>query len=763
SDLYSLGAILYEILTFRPPYDGSSGMAVLAKVIRGDLVPPSRRILQARRDVALGAAVPRGQADTLASELPDQEADTFAGSSGGKPAREVSAVPAPAGELLAPDPVPPELEEIVLRAMASDRAKRYATVMDLHEELQRFLEGEKERERNRQRAAEKVAEGRTLAASLVGLRKEWGEAGERVAALAKQVRPFWPPEQKAEWWDAQERERRLGRDVVRTFGEAAAAFQEALGFERDNREARGELADLYWDQFALEEEAGDEGRMLYFEGLVRKYNDGQFDAKLKGDGTLSVAAQAYPCRCLLDGRAVRPDEFGAPGSADPGVLGYNPCSGRALDGREGAEGLTELEPKGPVRLKVHGAACAPRPLEGADAWLFRFEERKKILVPVFPEGVRLKGEASRVHAADKRDRAPSAGPSPVPPAVLDRLYGPASPFRPSEGLHLGKTPVARFKVPMGSYLLILAKEGCEPVRVPVCVGRLGREDLAVTLFREGEIPAGFVQVPAGKFVWQGDKGNPFSKPKEVLEAEDFFLARFPLTCREYEEFLRELASKSPREVAARAPRETENAGHYWPAGKDGRPWVPTAARLAEAPEDLRAAARKIQQCPDDWEEDWPVFGVSWEDLMTFAAWKTRREGRLFTLPHERQREKAARGPDGRIVAWGNEIDATFCNMNQSRPDAPRPRPVDSFPTDESPYGARGLTGNSRDICLNDPGPGYPGWRINRGGGWLLPEGELHASFRTGGMVKDVGFYNGGRLVWVHRLGGEARREPQAEV
>ena len=32
-----------------------------------------------------------------------------------------------------------------------------------------------------------------------------------------------------------------------------------------------------------------------------------------------------------------------------------------------------------------------------------------------------------------------------------------------------------------------------------------------------------------------------------------------------------------------------------------------------------------------WSEDWPVFGVSWEDLMAFAAWRSRN-GRRYTLP-----------------------------------------------------------------------------------------------------------------------------------
>ncbi len=774
SDVYSLGAILYEILTLRPPFEGPSHDEVLRQVTAGTLEPPTSRV------TAFLGKVPRAQEG-----------------------------PPPSLER-----VPPLLESVVLRAMARRREDRFATVKDLEEEIRSFLDGEKQRRYEHERARAKIEEGKALVEAMERTRTEHGEAVKKRDAIRQEIKPFWPVERKRPLWALETKVTALEEAIIDLFNGAAGAFQGALEFERGNPEARAALADLYWEQFLREEEAGDRAEMRRFEGLVRQYNDGQYDDRLKGDGTLAVATRHFPCRCMLDGRMVAPQELG--GSVECGVssvektgkdtehstldtehftqcgvMGYHPFSGRALEplaqnqseapsgpagGPGGAEGLGALEPEEPVRLKVHGDACATAPLEGADAWLFQYEERDRILVPCKPalpgspdppspgfHGARASAET------DQPDRSGRAGKpsesSDLPPKdVLDRLYDHNSPYRPTEGLHLGKTPIPPFKIPMGSYLLVLAYrpdgspggspskiaplegEGppeptasdqgdparmdkvFAPVRVPVYIRRNAEESVDVTLFREEEVPPGFVHVPAGAFLFQGDKEARFSLPKQTLATEDFFLKKFHVTCGEYLAFLNDPArpdgeAPAPADPAAHAPRESGTADVYWPRDAQGRFAIPTAAWIEEAGLGSGGSGaapvrfRRLQSVSADWEADWPVIGVSWNDAMAYGAWWGRTNAFLATLPPHVEWEKAARGTDGRYFPWGPESDATFCNTLFSHETGPRPLPVDSFGKDESPYGVRGMSGNAAERCLDLSEQLHSNARVVRGAGF----------------------------------------------
>ena len=84
--------------------------------------------------------------------------------------------------------------------------------------------------------------------------------------------------------------------------------------------------------------------------------------------------------------------------------------------------------------------------------------------------------------------------------------------------------------------------------------------------------------------------------------------------------------------------------------------------------------------------DLPVVNVTIDDARAFAAWAGKR------LPNAREWEKAARGTDGRIFPWGNELDMSRANLGGQGL-----RPVTDLTEGKSPCGALNMLGNAYEI------------------------------------------------------------------
>ena len=94
--------------------------------------------------------------------------------------------------------------------------------------------------------------------------------------------------------------------------------------------------------------------------------------------------------------------------------------------------------------------------------------------------------------------------------------------------------------------------------------------------------------------------------------------------------------------------------------------------------------------------DLPVVNVLILDARAFAQWAGKR------LPKGREWEKAARGKDGFLYPWGNEMDPARANVGSGRL-----LPVSTLPDGASPYGALNMAGNVWELIdqMSPPGEG----------------------------------------------------------
>ena len=178
SDIYSLGAILYEMLTLLPPIATEGGpMAILMRVSQGQIVPPAQRTPERMR----------------------------------------------AGK------IPKELAAVAMKALAKKPLERYPSVEALHSDIERFLEGRsvsakednqweliwKFAQRNKGFSAATAAATVLLAVVLIG--SSWVNYRARVRAESAY----------AAYLKGQDEKRAQARKSVPAFVEAAAPWPSA--------------------------------------------------------------------------------------------------------------------------------------------------------------------------------------------------------------------------------------------------------------------------------------------------------------------------------------------------------------------------------------------------------------------------------------------------------------------------------------------------------------------------------------------------------
>jgi len=242
TDVYALGAMLYEVLCLRPPFSGDAIGIVLEEVKNEVPLPPS-------------------------SHAPDRW-------------------------------IPPELEELAIRALSKEPATRPASARTFAADLDEFLDGT----RRRRDAQSALRDAETALERYEGLVGSVEVATREAALQRKKVAPWAPTEHKRTLWELQRRARDLQRRREDAFNQALGCYHRALGSDPDSVEAREGLAELYWLKFEEAETRGDEEATEFFRTQVLLHDTGRYRHEFSGMATMSVqtdpaGAEATLYRC----------------------------------------------------------------------------------------------------------------------------------------------------------------------------------------------------------------------------------------------------------------------------------------------------------------------------------------------------------------------------------------------------------------------------------------------------------------------------------
>jgi len=203
-----------------------------------------------------------------------------------------------------------------------------------------------------------------------------------------------------------------------------------------------------------------------------------------------------------------------------------------------------------------------------------------------------------------------------------------------------------------------------------------------------------IYIPAAEIMMGDEKGDIDEKPAHVVYVDGFYIDQYEVTNEFYAICVNEGVCREPESIG-----ETNMSSKYY--------YDPQYAK-------------------------YPINTVNWHMAKTYCEWRGAR------LPTEPEWELAARGTDGRLYPWGDEIDCSYANYRNCNR---QPVEVGSYETGKSVYGVYDMAGNVWE-WVADKFQHYPyvanydgqvteyDSRVVRGGGWKDDPQSLRSSNRS---------------------------------
>lgn len=279
-------------------------------------------------------------------------------------------------------------------------------------------------------------------------------------------------------------------------------------------------------------------------------------------------------------------------------------------------------------------------------------------------------------------------------------------------------PDHSFVVPSGFYSIIVQQPGdansveAKPTAiafpVPAISSILGSEPVKIEITEAPAPQSGWCWIPAGPAV-VGDTlgvGAENERPARIEYVAAFWLAETEVTNGQYAQFLSAQSSVDEK-------------------------WI-----------DLESMKCRIQKSEEGKfssdAPELPVVMVSFYGARAYCDWLTQETGQTHRLPVEAEWEKAARGPNSNIYAYGNIYRQSLANQESGKL-----KMVRSY--QPNAYGLYDMTGNVFEWMANQNNPNGDAIfdQSLRGGSFVLDGMYLRNSFRMrqskSVMTDDIGF------------------------
>ena len=235
SDVFALGALLYEILCLHAPHKGTTVREVVAAARHCEIESPALR----------------------------------------NPTRRTS----------------PVLVETAMRALSKLPADRQQSAADFARELQGFLEGTRQYAERRGKSKNLLSKalkllGRSRQAS------EQAELLEKEAAALSEATPAWAStKEKRALWQAEDLAGLQRVNASHLFGRTMDRVARALALDPEDATARRFMAKVRFERFQQACRDGNEVEEAWFEHLVRLHDNGELAPLLRDVGTLHVTSE----------------------------------------------------------------------------------------------------------------------------------------------------------------------------------------------------------------------------------------------------------------------------------------------------------------------------------------------------------------------------------------------------------------------------------------------------------------------------------------